>query len=91
MSTKLSRAALAAAATVCLSLVATSGAGAAVRPKEYKNCTALNKVYKHGVGRVGAHDRSSGTPVTNFTRNTKVYRLNTKSDRDKDGIACEKR
>jgi hypothetical protein len=39
----------------------------------------------------GAHDHTSGTPVSNFTRNNKVYSLNKKSDRDKDGIACEKR
>ena len=73
-----------------LAVFSTTGAQATVAPKTYKNCTALNKVYKHGVGRFGAHDHTSGTPVTNFTRNNKVYKLNTKSDRDKDGIACEK-
>ena len=57
----------------------------------YKNCTALNKVYKHGVGRRSAHDKTSGKPVTTFTRNDAVYAANRKSDRDKDGIACEKR
>lgn len=59
----------------------------------YKNCTALNKHYPHGVGKSGAHDRVSGSskPVTNFTRSTATYRANAKSDRDKDGIACEKR
>lgn len=67
-----------------------SSAEAAPPPKEYKNCTALNKVYPHGVGLKNAKDKTSGTPVKNFTRNNKVYRLNKKSDRDKDGIACEK-
>lgn len=62
-----------------------------VKPKRYANCTALNRVYKHGVGRKGARDKTSGKRVTNFTVNTTVYKLNTKSDRDKDGIACEKR
>lgn len=59
----------------------------------FANCTALNKTYKHGVGRKGAKDRVSGTSkrVTNFTVNTAVYNANKKSDRDKDGIACEKR
>ena len=58
----------------------------------YKNCTALNKVYKHGVGRSGARDKTSGKRVTNFRVTTKVYNLNKKRlDRDKDGIACEKR
>ncbi|MCO7237915.1 excalibur calcium-binding domain-containing protein [Aeromicrobium sp. CnD17-E] len=59
--------------------------------KTYKNCTALHKDYKHGVGLPGAKDKTSGTPVTNFTKNKAVYNANTKSDRDKDGIACEKR
>jgi len=59
--------------------------------EDFPNCTALNRVYHHGVGRYGAHDHTSSTPVTNFTRNNKVYYLNNESDRDKDGIACEKR
>ncbi|MBO1756328.1 excalibur calcium-binding domain-containing protein [Allobranchiibius sp. CTAmp26] len=65
-------------------------AHAATAPKAYANCTALNKVYKHGVGRKGARDKTAGKPVTNFTVNTAVYNKNTGRDRDKDGIACEK-
>jgi hypothetical protein len=61
------------------------------RPRAYPNCTALNKVYPHGVGLPGARDRTSGTPVTSFTRDAATYRLNTGRDRDKDRIACEKR
>jgi Excalibur calcium-binding domain len=42
---------------------------------------------------VGAHDKTSGEPVTNFKRSTKLYRLatgyNAGLDRDHDGIACE--
>jgi excalibur calcium-binding domain-containing protein len=58
----------------------------------YQNCKALNIRYPHGVGRVGAHDHTStGHPVGNFTRNTRVYLANRSLDRDKDGIACEKR
>ena len=64
-------------------------------PALYKNCTALNQKYPHGVGRTNARDKTSGTPVTTFKRSTKVYTLATKHnkrlDRDKDGIACEKR
>ena len=61
------------------------------KPRAYKNCTALNQVYPHGVGRSGARDevRGSTDPVTDFVRDTKTYKLNTKSDRDKDGVACE--
>jgi hypothetical protein len=71
--------------------VAVSPAQAAA--KTYKNCTALNKVYKHGVGKVGAKDKVRGAtkPVTNFKRSNAIYKVNKKSDRDKDGIACEKR
>jgi hypothetical protein len=79
-------------------LLATSAsaalAGVAAAPPLYKNCTNLNKQYPHGLGRVGARDHTSGTPVTNFKRSTKLYKLamsyNRGLDRDKDGIACEK-
>ena len=62
----------------------------AVTAKAYKNCTELNKVYKHGVGKPGARDSTSGTPVTNFKRSKSLYNANSSKDRDKDGIACEK-
>ena len=63
----------------------------AVTAHRYANCKALNARYPHGVGLPGARDRTSGTPVTNFTRNRAVYLANTARDRDKDKIACEKR
>jgi hypothetical protein len=54
----------------------------------------VNKKYPHGVGEVGAHDKTSGVPVTRFKRSTRLYRIamsyNRGLDRDKDGIACEK-
>ncbi len=60
----------------------------------HDNCTNLNKKWKHGVGRAKAVDKTSGTKVTNFYRNTKAYNEavshNGTLDRDKDGIACEK-
>lgn len=69
-------------------------AGIAAAPALYKNCTNLNKRYPHGLGRLGARDHTSDTPVTNFKRSTKLYKLamsyNRGLDRDKDGIACEK-
>jgi len=59
---------------------------------KYKNCTALNKVYPHGLAKSKyVKDHTSGTPVKNFWVNAKVYAVNTGLDRDKDGIACEKR
>lgn len=68
---------------------------ATARPAWTKNCTAMNKRYPHGVGRAGARDKTSGVPVTTFKRSTRLYRIamswNRGLDRDKDGIACEKR
>jgi hypothetical protein len=63
-------------------------------PLRWKNCTQVNQRYPHGVGRVGARDETSGTPVTTFRRSNLLYRTamryNRGLDRDKDGIACEK-
>ena len=81
------------------SALAPSTASAAV--KTYKNCASLNKVYKHGVGRQGAVDKTSGIRVRNFYHNTTLYLANNGPhraggkeydlDRDNDGIACEAR
>jgi hypothetical protein len=61
----------------------------------HDNCTNLNKTWPHGVGLANARDRTSGTPVTSFYRNTAAYRAaeghNGTLDADNDGIACEKR
>jgi hypothetical protein len=64
-------------------------------PRIYKNCTNLNKRYPHGLGKRLARDKTSGTPVRNFYRSTRLYNIamsyNRGLDGDKDGIACEKR
>lgn len=89
--------ALMALSTLALSVPLVIGAGpttaqaAAPKAPRYANCTALNKVYRHGVARKGAADKTKGVKVRNFTVNDVVYRANTHLDRDKDGIACEKR
>jgi Excalibur calcium-binding domain len=46
--------------------------------------------YPHGVGLPGAHDHTTGTPVTTFIVSAALYNANVGSDRDGDGIACEK-
>lgn len=73
-----------------LAFVSTADAKA---PLLYSNCKHLNSRYAHGVGRPGAHDKTSGRPVTNFTHSTRLYDLamkyNRGLDRDHDGIACE--
>ena len=63
--------------------------------RRFKNCAALNRVYKHGVGKRGAVDRAAGKrkakPVRNFTVNTRLYNAQPRRlDRDRDGIACER-
>jgi Excalibur calcium-binding domain len=54
----------------------------------------MGRAWARGAAAVGARDYTSGTPVTNFKRSTKLYRLamsyNRGLDRDKDGVACEK-
>lgn len=57
--------------------------------KTFKNCTALNKVYPGGVALPGAVNKGGKTKLTP-KYNKKLYEANKKSDRDKDGIACEK-
>jgi hypothetical protein len=91
---------LAATAAVALASVGGVPSANAATAKHYRSCKALNKDYPHGVGRKGVRDKTSGTRVTNFTRNNKLYRYNDgvgtdprehDLDRDNDGIACEKR
>ena len=57
--------------------------------KKFKNCTELNKVYPGGVAKPGAVNKGGATK-RQPTINAALYKANIKSDRDKDGIACEK-
>lgn len=89
---------LLAVAALAFALAASAAAAvqtAAAMPAVYKNCTNLNKKYPHGVGRVGARDKTSGVPVTTFRRSNRIFGIamswNRGLDRDKDRIACEKR
>lgn len=90
----------AAVLSIGLGGLASAPADAASKPSWTKNCTALNKKYPHGVGKAKAKDRDSAgrsvrKPVTNFTKSDKLYKTaikwNKGLDRDKDGIACEKK
>ena len=57
--------------------------------KVFKNCTELNKVYPGGVALPGAVNTGGVTRlIPKFDK--ALYNANKKSDRDKDGIACEK-
>jgi len=57
--------------------------------KVFKNCTELNKVYPGGVALPGAVN-SGGVTKKEPKYDKALYNANKKSDRDKDGIACEK-
>jgi hypothetical protein len=76
-------------ASICLGLVIafpTLSNGAA---KKFKNCTELNKVYPGGVALPGAVN-TGGATKKEPKYDKALYTANKSSDRDKDGIACEK-
>ena len=68
-------------------LLSTTPAQAAA--KVFKNCTELNKVYPGGVALPDAVNAGGTTKLTP-KYDKALYTANKKSDRDKDGIACEK-
>lgn len=79
------------ACTAGILVLAPVTAAEASGPYRFTNCAQLNRKFPHGVGKPGAKDKTSGKPVTNFTRSTAWYNKNSGKDRDHDNIACEKR
>jgi hypothetical protein len=69
--------------------ISISGNAANAAVKVFKNCTELNKVYPEGVALPGAVN-SGGETKKEPKYDKALYAANKKSDRDKDGIACEK-
>jgi hypothetical protein len=57
--------------------------------KKFKNCTELNKVYPGGVALPGAVN-AGGATKKEPKYDKALYTANKKSDRDDDGIACER-
>lgn len=57
--------------------------------KKFKNCTELNKVYPGGVALPGAIN-AGGATKKEPKYDKALYTANKNSDRDADGIACEK-
>ena len=61
----------------------------AATPRVFKNCKAVNNVYRHGIAKnfrvVKTADGLTGRPFVSF----KLYVANRTRDRDKDGVACE--
>jgi hypothetical protein len=99
VTSRLRRVAASALSVVALSIPLTVAAAtpADAASYHYKDCTALHRDFKHGVGKTNARDHHSRTSkaVTNFKRSTRIYNIAVKYhsdlDRDKDGIACEQR
>jgi hypothetical protein len=89
-------AALLGAAAIALGVTLAPASARGTTPSLWKNCTHVHTKYRHGVGKLNAHDhtRSGTNPVTTFYRSTRLYkvamRYNSDLDRDRDGVACEK-
>jgi hypothetical protein len=81
---------LASTATVAVPLPAQ----AAPTAKVYANCTAIHRDYTGGIAKAGVkYNRVSGVNRAlkgKVKFSTDLYKANIKSDRDRDGIACEK-
>ena len=75
--------------TVCLGLVIAFPSQSNAAAKKFKNCTELNKVYPGGVALPGAVN-AGGATKKEPKYDKALYTANKGSDRDKDGIACEK-
>ena len=77
------------AITICLGLLTAFPATSSAAAKKFKNCTELNKVYPGGVALPGAVN-AGGATKKEPKYDKALYAANKSSDRDKDGIACEK-
>ena len=77
------------AVTVCIGFLAVFPSTSNAAAKKFKNCTELNKVYPGGVALPGAIN-AGGATKKEPKYDKALYTANKKSDRDKDGIACEK-
>ena len=75
--------------TLSLGLVLGISQSTYAAAKKFKNCTELNKVYPGGVALPGAVN-AGGATKKEPKYDKALYTANKSSDRDKDGIACEK-
>ena len=81
------RLAISSVLTITLFILTISPVNAAA--KVFNNCTELNKVYPGGVAKPGAVNKGGATKKEP-TIDAALYKANKKSDRDGDGLACEK-
>jgi hypothetical protein len=76
-------------ASICLGLLFASVPNSNAAAKKFKNCTELNKVHPGGVALPGAVN-AGGATKKQPKYDKALYTANKSSNRDKDGIACEK-
>jgi hypothetical protein len=74
---------------IIISLIISTGSPVNAAAKVFKNCTELNKVYPGGVALPSAVN-TGGSIKREPKYDKALYKANKKSDRDGDGIACEK-
>ena len=72
-----------------LALITSFSSHSNAAAKKFKNCTELNKVYPGGVALPGSVN-TGGATKKEPKYDKALYTANKKSDRDGDGIACEK-
>jgi len=75
--------------SICLGIIIAFPSQTNAAAKKFKNCTELNKVYPGGVALPGAVN-AGGATKKEPKYDKALYTANKSSDRDKDGIACEK-
>ena len=78
------------AMVVTLIMLATPLQSVDAAPATFKNCTELNKTYPGGVAKDSKVKNVGGKTKYKPFVSADIYKLHTKMDRDKDGIACEK-
>ena len=76
-------------ASICLGLIIALPTQSNAAAKKFKNCKELNKVYPGGIALPGAIN-AGGATKKEPKYDKALYTANKKSDRDGDGIACEK-
>lgn len=59
-------------------------------PAKFTNCTELTKTYPGGVAKNAKVKNVGGKTTYKPFVSAEIYKLHTKMDRDKDGIACER-
>jgi hypothetical protein len=75
---------------VAVGMLLAPAAADAAKPRVFKNCTAVNKVYPHGIAKnfkvIKTANGLTGRPFVG----TNLYAAQPRAlDRDKDGVACE--